>query len=354
MASILEKAGDILYEKQRNLSAEDIRKGKTIFGITGTFEGGQDTSDATAEADDIVEGKTAYVNNKKITGTLSNVMGTEEVFADTIEQDKMQERLKFVAKIPAKTVYSANTDVKVIGDYNYLANMLEISPDKIKVDETCLGMVGTYEGTMTKQEYNQDLELARSIYEDEVINPFIRLEYIQSTGSQYIDTEFVPDDDTEYEITVSNLSNVEGGIMCADEEYTARQTLLITQSNQIRWYYKNGYTTVSTNMTDKCTIKLYRDTVTYNDTAVSADTTKYTTPNRSLLLFKTASKSYYGQFKFYGLKVYNHVSQELLHNFVPCKREYEGSVDIGIRDEVTQKFYMNDGTGTFIAGGVID
>lgn len=39
MATILEKAGDILYEKQRNLTAEDIRKGKTIFGITGTYEG---------------------------------------------------------------------------------------------------------------------------------------------------------------------------------------------------------------------------------------------------------------------------------------------------------------------------
>ena len=38
MATILEKAGDILYEKQRNLSAEDIRKGKTIFGITGTID----------------------------------------------------------------------------------------------------------------------------------------------------------------------------------------------------------------------------------------------------------------------------------------------------------------------------
>ena len=51
-----------------NLLPEYIKSGITLAGVTGTLED-LDTSDATATADDILWGKTAYVDGKKITGT---------------------------------------------------------------------------------------------------------------------------------------------------------------------------------------------------------------------------------------------------------------------------------------------
>lgn len=62
-----------------NATAADVAKGKTFtstagLSVTGTMEtqgGGTDTSDATATASDIAQGKTAYVNGEKVTGTLS-------------------------------------------------------------------------------------------------------------------------------------------------------------------------------------------------------------------------------------------------------------------------------------------
>ena len=51
-----------------NLIASYIKKGEKIGGITGTLET-LDTLDATATAEDIAKGKTAYVNGVKITGT---------------------------------------------------------------------------------------------------------------------------------------------------------------------------------------------------------------------------------------------------------------------------------------------
>lgn len=44
-----------------------IKSGGTFLGVTGTY-----TSDATATAQDILKGKTAYVNGNKITGTMNN------------------------------------------------------------------------------------------------------------------------------------------------------------------------------------------------------------------------------------------------------------------------------------------
>ena len=51
-----------------NLLPEYIKKGITLGGVTGTLES-LDTSDATATAEDIMWGKTAYVKGEKITGT---------------------------------------------------------------------------------------------------------------------------------------------------------------------------------------------------------------------------------------------------------------------------------------------
>lgn len=48
-----------------DLVAANIKKGIQIFNVTGSY-----TSDATATADDIVSGETAYVDGSKITGSL--------------------------------------------------------------------------------------------------------------------------------------------------------------------------------------------------------------------------------------------------------------------------------------------
>lgn len=68
------------YSEFGDAVASDVAKGKIFtsadgFKVTGTATIGEglDTSDATATASDIVEGATAYVNGKKITGTVYTV-----------------------------------------------------------------------------------------------------------------------------------------------------------------------------------------------------------------------------------------------------------------------------------------
>ena len=60
--------------ERAKIIAANIKAGVSILGVTGTHEGesGTDTSDATAAANEILSGKTAYVNGQKLTGSMSN------------------------------------------------------------------------------------------------------------------------------------------------------------------------------------------------------------------------------------------------------------------------------------------
>ncbi|MBR0076094.1 MAG: hypothetical protein IJP96_10100 [Synergistaceae bacterium] len=58
--------------EQEKIIPENIKSGIEILGITGSHIGGIDTSDATATTSEILSGKTAYIQNGKVTGEMVN------------------------------------------------------------------------------------------------------------------------------------------------------------------------------------------------------------------------------------------------------------------------------------------
>lgn len=63
--------------EQAKIIADNIKSGATILGISGKSSV-VDTADADATAGNILDGKTAYVNGAKLTGTLTTVSVSQD------------------------------------------------------------------------------------------------------------------------------------------------------------------------------------------------------------------------------------------------------------------------------------
>lgn len=138
---------------ERDLKPENIKSGKTIVGVKGSLEE-LDTSDATAEAIDIAEGKTAYVNGEKIEGSVMDISGLRAF--DTIrlvEANNDSEIVKVTVEVLQPIMITLDSydntrlfDVEMY--YSDLAQAIGLTPNKIRIGETILGITGTYVGTV--------------------------------------------------------------------------------------------------------------------------------------------------------------------------------------------------------------
>lgn len=131
--------------------------------VTGS---GTDTSDATAEAADLISGKTAYVNGVKLNGTLEdlrNETARAHTSVSSVSYSDSLGKLQVIINEKATLLKAASASVAVRNeatanveiDENAIALAIGLTADKIKEGETVLGITGTYKGEIDPDEYNQ-------------------------------------------------------------------------------------------------------------------------------------------------------------------------------------------------------
>ena len=178
---------------------------------------------------------------------------------------------------------------------------------------------------------------------------YIQLEYIQSSGSQYINTGFKPNQDTKISITVdfplSGTTWLYGSRTSAGSNSLG---FLCEGNSKYRFDYASSTNELATKPTGKFTIDSDKNKCYINGELVfTATYTTFASPVNMYIFNNNNNGSLSGgsSAKLYNCSIYD--NGVLIRNFIPCKNE---SGTVGLYDSVNNQFYQNAGSGTFVAG----
>ena len=183
-----------------------------------------------------------------------------------------------------------------------------------------------------------------------------RLEYIQSSGTQYIDTGFIPNQDTRIDIDVIPLSIAEtsdgagfipygAGVSNSNrafECYSSRSQYEFNYDGQCNFV---GSPSVGQRLKishNKNKISLIVNSGT--PIAFSFTYQAFTAPYTMTLFAIHRSRPLRGLMKLYSCQIYDNGT--LIRDYIPCQKPDD---TIGLWDNVNSVFYGNAGTGTFTA-----
>lgn len=369
---IEDKAIQILNKKIDQIKPEIIKKDETILGVTGTYDG-LDTSDGTLQSQDMVEGTIGYSNFEKVVGTMPNFSVNNLTINNVADMKnrgvvRIQEDMNNL--IGAQKAYVKRTEqLNIYVNEQVVRNALNITEDMIKKDVEVLDITGTYVSNIdeTKQ---YDTLLAKS---DSILgnsSKYEWLEYIQSDGNQYIDTEFIPNCDTKIELQFEYVKQVAGEtaddnydtIIGSRERVPGSNVTLVTFYNDGCFAYGSDEKT-GLGLTD--TSKLYtikiidrKFYIKNNDTGDFEMVAKLNQQefDGSLPMYLFAenqrgSARWNSAIKLHYCKIYAgsaSAGYELARYFIPVKNK--ATQEICLYDRVSGSFFTNRGTGTFTAG----
>lgn len=186
------------------------------------------------------------------------------------------------------------------------------------------------------------------------------LEYIESTGTQFIDTGYIPNQDTRVvtEHYYTKIPNTKGFVYGAGESATSKAFELYTWL--LPWnspynnynmsinppsesYYTSGKIKVDKN---KNAIQII-----YSDGTIQSTQTSYNTFSAPYTMYLFAIHRPSSAFNSDCLRLCKCTIWEndvLIHDFVPCYKKVNN--EAGMYDRITRSFFGNAGTGNFIKG----
>lgn len=182
---------------------------------------------------------------------------------------------------------------------------------------------------------------------------YTEVEYLQGTGTQYIDTGFTPNQDTRVVVDFKIQGGTNEVLFGARTSSSADGICFYKRTTG---YYASQYNdTISDTSVVNDTNRHIVDTnknITYLDgkTVLAHTAGTFTAPNTMTLFASNdnGTVKYYANATIYSCQVYDNGT--LVRDFIPC---INASGVTGLYDAENGAFYTNAGTGTFFAGNPI-
>lgn len=178
---------------------------------------------------------------------------------------------------------------------------------------------------------------------------YTELEYIESSGTQYIDTGFRPNNNTSVFMQgqMQAEDNPQFLFGCRTAQNTVNFSVLVSGSSFRSDYGESKIAVSGVSITDPFVINKSKNICTINENSVMNASSVFQSAY-NLFIFASndgGEASYFGKLRLEMLQLRD--GENLVRWYIPC-RSPSGAV--GLYDTVGQQFYANAGGGTFIAG----
>lgn len=209
-------------------------------------------------------------------------------------------------------------------------------------------------------------EVKNFIYGDQGLLPngYQRVEFIENSGTQYIDAGFIPNESTSIDvvyqtdkttgysqyITGSRVGDRIAYALSGGKNYS---NWVVTLNGDSGLNFDSGTDTRTSNKFRSTfemdngnatwTLKdLTNNSIVYNKTT----TIEKIEATANMFIFAFNSDNIHKGLKIYSYKAYQNGA--IIRNFIPCYRKSDGGV--GLYDIIGRRFYTNQGSGTFTKG----
>lgn len=178
---------------------------------------------------------------------------------------------------------------------------------------------------------------------------YTEVEYIQSSGTQYVDTGFKPDQDTKVELRVSLTQTGSHTLFGTDIGWGANGFALGCSFGH---YGSNAQDFTGLNDGSLHDVVFDKNVISVDGTVKATLAAATFSMSTNMALFannRSGSIEEHSEIRLDYLRIYS--GEGLVRDYVPCTNSNN---EVGLYDLVTQTFFGNAGTGSFAAGPTVE
>lgn len=244
-----------------------------------------------------------------------------------------------------------------------MVKMMATAQDKVVEGKTDILELSTFDRTddvyASIEALNDNMEVLDTLAGDGTIIQYQELDYIESTGTQWLDTEVEGNQDVSLEMVVTPTSIA--NVTASGVGFIPYGSAVGYNNSAFECYSWNGMAQVNYDgqytmlhplvLNEKIRLKHNKNTIKIENLVGTTDTfefvyTNFNTPYTIALFATNRGGMLIGNQKIYNCKIYS--NDVLVRDLMPCYRKSDNV--IGMYDKINKVFYTNKGTGTFVKG----